>query len=377
MATALEMLLAKLANERNAPLPAPAAPMNLGPLSNDTSLAFGARNPEPVPPRFTQPAGPDMNFINSYAGPEPTRPVLPEPNLLDKITAVLTGVAYGPQGVEQVRRQRNEPIEQYRQDTAAYEGRRTRALEIDERRAEREADRANRAAELQYQRDFNLYLKSLGIRQHEADERTRQAFQLRQDADRFARDQAEEIKRERRAQQLDAKQKASRYFTVTKNMALSKELGDYWAGISDRPLSPAAVRLDAQLEGIGQAKMSGAGRGGGGGKSSRASSAAQATLDAFNLAKQGRIEAIRRGDKKSEQAFKESMNRLYKSLARFPRDVELSTTDPDWPFARLRNAPAAAPAQQPQAQAKVITRAEMAALGITEAQARAEGYTIQ
>ena len=150
--------------------------------------------------------------------------------------------------------------------------------------------------------------------------------------------------------ELDAKQKTSQFFTASKNMALSRELGAHYAGLSDKPLSAAAVRLDAQLQGAQQARMSGAGRGGGG-KSSRASNAAQATLDAFNLAKQGRIEAIRRGDKKSEQAFKESMNRLYKSLARFPRDVELSTTDPDWPFARLRNAPAAAPAQQPQAQA--------------------------
>src|SRR5262245_9999163 len=54
--TQLELLLAKLANARNMPVPEPAAPMSLGPLRDDTALAIAALNPEPVPPRFVQPS---------------------------------------------------------------------------------------------------------------------------------------------------------------------------------------------------------------------------------------------------------------------------------------------------------------------------------
>jgi len=66
--------------------------------------------------------------------------------------------------------------------------------------------------------------------------------------------------------------------------------------------------------------------------------------------------------------------------AQFPDILEAGESN-GWPFARLRLRGSQAPALrqpqgQPQAQAKTITRAEMAALGVTEAQAKAEGYTI-
>ncbi len=212
MATALEILLARLANERNAPLPAPAAPMNLGPLSNDTSLAFGAQNPEPVPPAFTPPAAPDMNFVNQYAGQAPTRPVLDDPSTLDKIAAVLGGIAGGPGYALALKEERQRPIREYEAQRGQYEERRTRGLELAERRSEREQERASRAAEAQYERDLKTWLKKHDVREGAAAQQAAQAFQLLRDARATAESERKErvLLRRQVALQMDDRIKAYR-----------------------------------------------------------------------------------------------------------------------------------------------------------------------
>lgn len=354
MDTALQMLLKKIASERTAPLPEPAAPVgNLGPLSNDTSLAFRAQNPEPVPPAYTQPAAPDMNFVNQYAGVAPERPVEQQPSFMQKLGAILGGVGAGfqgngPQFVEQIRRTREEPFRRYDAQMADYEGRRTRAIEVAERRAIAEADALNRANEQIYERDFKVWLQKNGDRSDEQKQRMAQAFTLRRDARAAQLQEEAEQRRERRQQEQEARQTADQYFGLTGNKALSDEIGRYRAGLKDS-LSPAAARLEQRVIQLGDARMGRAIAGGSGGRTRAVSNAAVEALQRFELSKQGLIGALQRGDNKSAAAFREAMNRNYKSLARFPGQIRLATTNPDWPHAELQSAPTAAPQQQPQA----------------------------
>lgn len=182
----MEALLRRL---KLLPVPEMPVPADLGPLSTETS----ALNFEPVPPQFAQPAALDMNFVNRYAGAAPVAPVIPEPQALDKLAAILSGIGAGPAYGRALREEREEPIRRYEQQLERYQGRRAQGVELAERRSEREAERANRAAELAYTRDYNLYLKKLDIRRDEANERTRQAFELYRDA----RKEAENARKER------------------------------------------------------------------------------------------------------------------------------------------------------------------------------------
>lgn len=352
MDTALQMLLKKIASERTAPLPEPAAPVgNLGPLSNDTSLAFRAQNPEPVPPAYTQPAAPDMNFVNQYAGVAPERPVQRDPSFLEKLSTVLLGVGAGlegrgPQFVESVRARREEPIRRYEAEQRVFEDRRARGFELAERRAEREADALHRANQASYETQYREWLRKNDVRDDAAKQRMAQAFTLERDARARLIEEDREQRRELRARQDDARSIAARYGTGpgAAPPAVAKEIGEYIANIRDG-LSPVAARWwNAQTRRTGVSPS----RAGG------PSKAAMEALQRFELSKQGLAGALQRGDNKSAAAFREAMNRNYKSLARYPGDIELSTTDPNWPFARLRNAPAptAAPAgAQPQQQA--------------------------
>jgi hypothetical protein len=365
-------------------LPIPYAPAgNLGPLRDDTSAAYGALNPEPVLPRIVQPAAPDQGFVNQYAGAAPTAPTIKPASTLDKVMAALMGFSEGaagrgPQYVASLRAERERPIREYERQREDYEQRRTRGIELAERRSEREAMQTNRMLELSYEREFKTWLQKNSDRSDEAKERVRQAFITERDS-RAARLETErEERRERRQQEVEARHISDQYFALTKNKTLSDEIGRYRAGLTPS-LSPAAAALERRVTQLGEVGMGRALSGGGsrGGARRGPTNEAQAALDKFNAARQGVIEAMQRGDAKSAKAYGESMQRLYKSLARYPRDIELATTDPNWPFARMRGQQSAPAALQPQAQGKTITRAEMAALGITEAQAKAEGYTIQ
>jgi len=244
--------------------------MNLGPLSNDTSLAFGAQNPEPVPPAFTPPAAPDMNFVNQYAGQAPTRPVLDDPSTLDKIAAVLGGIAGGPGYALALKEQREAPIRRYEAEQRGFEEKRTRGLELAERRSEREQERAARAAEAQYERDYRTWLKKYDVREGAAAQQAAQAFQLLRDARATAESERKErvLLRRQVALQMDDRIKAYRDQGADKHaeelarsdfrMAL-EQLGE-----KVPPLSAAAEKSNRLI----QAKLARAQRlmqGGGGG----------------------------------------------------------------------------------------------------------------
>lgn len=361
-------------------LPPPATPMSLGPLSVNapplTGPSLGAA-PE-LPPTAPLPAA-DAGFIDRYSGPAPVAPVVSDPSTLDKIVAALGGFSAGARGqgaeyAEQIRQQREAPFRRYERQQEQYQDRRTRAFELDTRRRERQQEIDTRQAERQAEREFNVWQNDRQFMNQTARDQAERAFRIEQDAKRAREEIAEQQRREQRQREVDAKQIENQYFGLSKNRMLSRELGAYWSGLKES-LSPAAARLDQQLAGLGQVRMRQAAGGGAGGGRTGASNAAVQALERFNQAKQALIGAIQKGDGKSADAYRETMNRAYKSLARFPGQIRLVTSDPNWPYAELIGAGAPTAAAQPTG--KVITRAEMAALGITEAQARAEGYTIQ
>lgn len=263
MPTILDLLMA-LNRGDLPPLPGPApsapipyAPTNLGPLSDETTAAFAAQNPEPVPPRFIQPAAPDANFVNQYSGAAPTPPA--PPSRAQRIMNAIAGFGAGVQGQgAQFLSQLQEPQREYQRQVERYEGRRAQGLEAAERRAEREAAQANRAAELQYDRDFKAWMKKNDVRDDAAATQAKYAFDLLRDAKRFDAERQEQDRRERAAK---AKQRNDIYAKlISQDFAPTRHAEEIADNIVfGKPLSAAAEKwrsvkarkLEAQLANIG------------------------------------------------------------------------------------------------------------------------------
>jgi len=375
MATILDLLMALNRGDlpplpRPAPtMPIPLAPVgNLGPLSDDTAAAFAAQNPEPVPPRFVQPAAPDAGFVNQEVGPEPTAPAPLSRG--QRIANAIAGFGAGVQGQgAQFLAQLQEPQREYQRQLERYQGRRTEALDRAERRAEREAAQANRIAEAQYERDYGIYLKRLGIRQDEASERTRQAFEVykldRQAAEAERKDRV--LLRRQIALQIDDRIKAYRDQGADKH---SEELArnDFrmaleQAGEKVPPLSAAASKANRLV----QAKLQRALRlaqGGGGGSAAatrretqdlqrRTAQAAAGVTAMEKLARQA-METTREADR---VPILNQMRSMAATLqAQFPDLLEVGEHN-NWAFARLKPPSAAAPQQQQQPAAQKFSKA--------------------
>lgn len=274
MATILDLLQALNRGDLPPlPGPAPSAPIpyapvpNLGPLSTDTTAAFGALNPEPVPPAILPPAPADQNFVSSYAGQEPVRPTVQPPTTLQKIAAVLSGIGAGPEYGMALKKQREDEVRTYQRQREIYDDRRTRGLEIAERRSEREADQANRAAERQYEREYQQWVRKTGVRDAEAKTLLRQAFDLNVLRER------ERIADEKQQKAIDAATEKQRRDIedelASKDGAppsVAREISEYRVG--KRPgLSAAAEKwrglrakkLEAQLARVGGSGGGGAG----------------------------------------------------------------------------------------------------------------------
>lgn len=354
MATVLQLLQA-LNRADLPPLPDPAKPApipyapvgNLGPLSNDTTAAFGALNPEPVPPAILPPLAPDMNFVNSYAGTPPTPPTFQQPTTLEKIAAVLSGIGLGPEYGAQLREERQRPVREYQAAQERYQARRTQGVELAERRAEREADRANRAASAQYEREYKTWLKKMDIRQDQADLKTKQAFDLLKvrEQERIADEKQE---RQVRAQQeRDARTIAGRLGTGpgAAPAKIAEELGNYYAKLTDK-LSPAAENWrNAQAR---RAEVL-AGRGAGGGTGGGVSKQTAKLVEEFNNARQNLITATARGDAKGQKDLRMRLSQLVKRLAGRP-GVEAGYGAGQWPYVKVNGQLSTGePGQQPTA----------------------------
>ena len=387
--TALQMILARLAADGAPGLPRPApsapiplAPTNLGPLSDDTSAAFAAQNPEPVPPNFIQPGQADMNFVDAYSGPAPARPVIPNATTLQKIAAVLSGIGAGPGYGLALKEQREEPIRKYERDLERYQGRRAQGIELADRRAEREAAQANRLAEAQYERDYNLWLKRNGDRDDASKLKMQQMFQLERDA-RQARLEEERAQRlERRQREDDARQRAGILGTGpgAAPPAIAKELGAYYANLAHE-LSPAAAKwqnAQAKRAEILAGRASLGGRGGTG-----MSNAAMKALANFNAALEEVRGAVGRGDVRSERLARRKLDAMYGRLSQFPGQIERGI-GAGWPWAKPagQSTPAPGPGAQPQGPTRTMAQVRAIAqqAGISEQEAiqraQAAGFTI-
>src|SRR5262245_8195508 len=102
------------------PLPIPLAPVpDLGPLSTETTAAYGALNPEPVPPRFITPTLPDTSLINQEVGPAPTAPA--PLSRAQRIFNAIGGFGAGVQGQgAQYLAQLQEPQREYQRQLERY-----------------------------------------------------------------------------------------------------------------------------------------------------------------------------------------------------------------------------------------------------------------
>jgi hypothetical protein len=311
-----------------------------------------------------EPQAPDMNFVNQYAGQAPVAPTFQKPSMLEKIGAILSGIGGGPEYAMQLREERQRPQRRYEAEKRDYEDRRTRGIEIEERRAEREADRANRAAEMQYEREYKTWLKKLDIRQDEADTRTKQAFDVYK-LDRQAKlEESREAERERRTQEADAKARTGRFFTLTKDMAVSTELGRHYAGLSGAPLSAAAARWDARLQDVGEAQTGRALRVGGRGGSGGGVDKQTAKLIAeFNTAREALINATARGDSKGQKETRTRLDQLVRQLTGKP-GVEVGYGGNQWPYLKVNGVLQGAPQQQAQPTAQATPQQQKDPLGI-------------
>jgi hypothetical protein len=270
-----------------------------------------------------------------------------------RIANALIGFGAGVQGNgPEFLRQIQEPQRRYEAQTADYNARRDalrlRGTEAALDRQERETARARRLADQEYDAEFQRESRRLGLADSEAHERLRQSFELQKQAAAFAAEEKRELAREQRAREVDAKQIASRYFTATKNMQLSRELGRYYAGLSES-LSPQAARLDAHVQGA-------AGSGGARSRTGGASNAALRVAQEVEAAKgelitfrqnQGRFNA--KQQQTEERRIRARINRAVGALRKFPGQLEGGFDANGWPWVKAIGQ-GAQPQGQPQGQ---------------------------
>jgi len=337
MASILELLLALNRGDLpGLPKPAPSAPIpyapvpNLGPLSEDTSAAFAAQNPEPLPPRIAEPAAPDMNFVNQYAGAAPTAPAPLSRG--QRIANALMGFGAGVQGrggefLDQLR----EPQREYQRQLERYQGRRTQGVELADRRAEREAAQANKLAEAQYERDYNLWLKKQGIRKDEADTRSRQAFELLKIREQERIADERQATRDKAQQERDARLIARDFGKVGAKPEIAHQLGRYYSGLTDK-ISPEAAQFESAQARLTEVRLRRAASGGGTGGGISAQTAK--LVEEFNNARQNLVTATARGDAKGQKDLRLRLSQLVKRLAGRP-GVEAGYGAGQWPYVKI------------------------------------------
>jgi len=325
MATLQELLAALSQNGPGLPAPAPSAPIpyapipNLGPLSDQTTAALAAQNPEPVPPQINQPAAPDMSFVNQYAGPAPTAPapLSRGQRIANAVMGFGAGVqGYGPQFLSQLQ----EPQRAYQQQLERYQGQRAQGLELAERRAEREAEQANRLNEQTYEREFRTWLSKNNDRSDEAKQRMAHLFTLQRDARAAQIAEETQQRRERAQQERDARTLSGRAAAVGAAPAIAKEIGLYYAGLSDS-LSPGAAKFESARARLQEAQTL------------RAQSAAARAVANMDAAKAAVVSAVQRGDVRSERLLRRKLDAAVGNLARFPGQIEYGGGE--WPWAKL------------------------------------------
>ncbi len=238
--------------------------------------------PEAPPVAPGAPLNPDI--IRQYLallGPAPAPPPTQAPaGVLDKIAAALGGVSagiqgYGPQYVQSLRAQREQPQREYQARLDQYNQQKQqfglRGLEAAQSAEERRQDREQRVAERQFERDFQENARRAGITDTMALDKLRDAMQTQRDKER------ERAQDERQQEQIKAqKEKDARTLEnqlISKDFVppeIAKEIANYTAGkietLSQRTRqyqSAQAKKLQAQADRLSRIGAGGAGGGGG------------------------------------------------------------------------------------------------------------------
>jgi len=381
MATILDLLMA-LNRDELPPVPAPASPVPMAPAPTGNVPEYGGPSQVTEPPQ----APLDTRIIQQMLALRGQAPTAPAPlSRGQRIANALMGFGAGLEGRGgQFLQQLQEPQRRYEAQQQAYNNLGTelgiRGLETAQRKQEKETQRAQQVSDREFaaevdrearrlkltdQRELALFQDALlARRQREDDER---AAKLAEQKDRAAKEtQRNSIYQKLISENFAPAKVASE---LADNIVHGKPMSastEKWRSVKEQKLTTQLARLN----GVG-----------GGGAASRRETQDLQRRTAQAAAGVAAMEKLARQAIESPEAERPPILNQMRSMAatlqaQFPEVLEVGEHN-NWPFARLRpRSSQPSGGQRPQAQAKTITRAEMQALGVTEAQVKAEGYTI-
>jgi hypothetical protein len=174
-----------------------------------------------------------------------TQPV----SLLQKIALALQGFGAGvegrgPQFLAQLDEQRQRPQREFQAATEQYESNRRRAVGIAEDKRQGERADIQRRADIQSGREFQLYEGELRDRRQEARDLRLQAAALEREERKVEGERLEQERKQKAQQERDARLIARDFGKVGAPPAVAKNLGDYYAGLTDK-LSPEAAKFES------------------------------------------------------------------------------------------------------------------------------------
>jgi hypothetical protein len=349
----LEDLLNALSAQQLPPLPAPAQPLPLGPITPPNVPQYGGLSQVVEPPQ----APLDNRIIQQYQGLAGQAPTPPAPlSRGQRIANALIGFGAGVQGNgPQFLQQLQEPQREYQRQLERYNNTRSdlalRGSEAALRDQERRTARAQELSDREFQQEFARESRRLNLYDDQSKARLQQAFQLERDARQARLQEAHQLAIEQRQREDDARGIAGRLGTGPGAAPphIAKELGRYYANVTQE-LSPAAAKwVNAQAR---RAEILARPAVGGGSAAAsrremqdlqrRTSQAAQGIAGMEKLARQ----AMENPEAKRAPILNQMRSMAATLQAQFPELVEVGEHN-GWPFARLRLR-GAKPGQQPQ-----------------------------
>lgn len=191
----------------------------------------------------------DQSLIEQLTGPRPVAPVTQPVSLLQKIALALQGFGAGvegrgPQFLAQLDEQRQRPQREFQAATEQYESNRRRAVGIAEDKRQGERADIQRRADIQSGREFQLYEGELRDRRQEARDLRLQAAALEREERKVEGERLEQERKQKAQQERDARLIARDFGKVGAPPAVAKNLGDYYAGLTDK-LSPEAAKFES------------------------------------------------------------------------------------------------------------------------------------
>lgn len=251
MATILDLLMA-LNRDELPPVPAPASPVPLAPAPTGNVPEYGGPSMVTEPPQ----APLDTRLIQqmlALRGPAPTPPA--PRSKAERIFNALAGFGAGFQGNgPQFLQQLREPQQQYQRQLQRYNNLGTelgtQGLTIAQRQQEQKTRRAQEVSDREFEAEVRRETRRLNLTDQREIEMFRDTLATRRAREKAERDEAAAERKRREQQEDDARTLAGRLGTGAGAAppALAKELGRYYANLTDN-LSPAAAKwVNAQAE---------------------------------------------------------------------------------------------------------------------------------